>query len=79
MKHRRKYVGTRGIDRDQKSEQKDRGLAVRGLYDVCDIGAMPDVRWSDRAEPHEKSGHCHDESEGRMRRFGAESFTDGCI
>ena len=31
------------------------------------------------AEPHEKSGHCHDESEGRMRRFGAESFTDGCI
>ena len=29
--------------------------------------------------PHEKSGHCHDESEGRMRRFGAESFTDGCI
>ena len=47
--------------------------------DVCDIGAMPDVRRSDRAEPHEKSGHCHDESEGRMRRFGAESFTDGCI
>ena len=30
-------------------------------------------------KPHEKSGHCHDESEGRMRRFGAESFTDGCI
>ena len=25
------------------------------MYDVCDIGAMPDVRRSDRAEPHEKS------------------------
>lgn len=32
------------------------------------------MRRSDRAEPHEKSGHCHDESEGRMRRFGAESL-----
>ena len=49
------------------------------LEDCTMYGAMPDVRRSDRAEPHEKSGHCHDESEGRMRRFGAESFTDGCI
>ena len=77
--NRRKYIGTCRTGCDQKSEQKDGGLAVGGLHDVCDAGAVPDVRRSDRAEPHEKSCHCHDEPEGGMRRFGIESFTDGGI
>ena len=88
------YATKDGIVVIKKKDQKTRVLEGRVVDDMGgelpgvtvlilgkerNIGTMTDVRRSDRAEPHEKSGHCHDESEGRMRRFGAESFTDGCI
>ena len=38
----------------KKASKKTGDWRLEELYDVCDIGAMPDVRRSDRAEPHEK-------------------------
>ena len=49
-----KYTGTCRTDSDPQSKQKNRRLAVGGVYNVCYLGAMPDVCRRNRPVKNEK-------------------------
>ena len=57
----------------EQASKKTWRLAVGRMYDVCDIGAMPDVCRGYRSGENSKSRNWMHESESRLCRFHPES------